>query len=524
MPYNFLPADRDQALLLPADLNDWLPEDHLARFVLACVKQMDLSPFFARRRPDGHGRAAFHPEMMVALLLYAYCVGERSSRGIERRCIEDVAFRVIVVNSKPDHSTIARFVQAHEPELAGLFGETLRLCARADLIRVGVVALDGTRMRANASDDKNYTAEQIEALVERTLAEHKATDAEEDDLYGERRGDELPGHLTDPDRRAKWLREAKAQLEAEDAEAEADYEARLAARAAQEQEGHKPRGRKPKRRQGSRRGRPKRINVTDPDCRSMRTGRGWLSGYNGQAVVTTNQIVIAAELTNSPSDAPHFEPMLELARTNLDAAGIPQQLGTVVADAGYLSERNAATERASDVLIAPGSNRAMRSGDLKKPKDRSVERQQKIEAFNAEADRRAAVIERAVAEGWELARLAAELGVARSRACVLRQHYVAKGRDALLPANMPAPISPPPPTLRELMAERLATERGRAAYALRSTTVEPVFGQIKEARGMRRMQRRGLRACAAEWLLIMTTHNLRKLAALSSDLGAGAAA
>ena len=524
MPYNFLPADRDQVLLLPPDLKNWLPEDHLAWFVLACVKQMDLSSFFAHRRADGHGRAAFHPEMMVALLLYAYCVGERSSRGIERRCIEDVAFRVIAANSTPDHSTIARFLQAHDEELAGLFGETLRLCARAGLIRVGVVAIDGTRMEANASDDKNYTAEQIEALVERTLAQHKATDAEEDDLFGERRGDELPEQLTDPTERVEWLRKARAQLEAEDAAAETEDEARLAARAAQQERGRKPRGRKPKRRKGSQRGRPKRINVTDPDCRSMHSSRGWISGYNGQAVVTAEQIVIAAELTNSPSDAHHFEPMLELARTNLDASGIAEHLGTVVADAGYMSERNAATKRSSDVLIAPGSNKAMRTGDLRKPKDRSLERQRRIEALNAQTDRRVALIERAVSEGWGLARLAAELGVVVSRASALRKRFIAEGRDGLRPGNMPAPLAPPSPTAREAMAERLATERGRATYTLRSSTIEPVFGQIKEARGMRRMQRRGLSACATEWLMIMTTHNLRKLAALGSELGAGAVA
>src|SRR5947208_8653722 len=153
---NFLPCDRDQELLLPPSLREWLPEDHLAWFVLDAVEEMDLSAFVGAYREDGWGRAAFDPQMMVALLLYSYAVGERSSRGIERRCREDVAFRVITANQVPDHATVARFRARHEDALAGLFGEVLALCARAGAIQVGVIAVDGTRMKANAADRANF--------------------------------------------------------------------------------------------------------------------------------------------------------------------------------------------------------------------------------------------------------------------------------------------------------------------------------------------------------------------------------
>jgi transposase len=166
---NFLACDREQVLLMPPDLRDWLPEDHLAWFVLASVEEMDLSAFYASYRPDGHGRAAHDPAMMVALLLYAYSMGQRSSRVIERECVEDIAYRVIAANRKPDHATLARFVVRHEAAVAGLFGEVLSLCADAGMVKVGVVAIDGTKVHANASQHSNRDYEQIakEILAER---------------------------------------------------------------------------------------------------------------------------------------------------------------------------------------------------------------------------------------------------------------------------------------------------------------------------------------------------------------------
>src|SRR5437870_9941691 len=161
MPQNFLSCDREQVLLMPPSLGEWLPENHLAWFVLSSVKAMDLAPFYASYRSDGHGRPAHDPSMMVALLLYAYCKGQRSSRAIERECVEDIAYRVIAANEVPDHTTIARFRQRHETALAGLFGEVLTLCAQEGLVKVGVIAIDSTKVHANASRDATRDYEQI---------------------------------------------------------------------------------------------------------------------------------------------------------------------------------------------------------------------------------------------------------------------------------------------------------------------------------------------------------------------------
>jgi transposase len=209
MSQNFLACDRDQVLLMPVSLREWLPEDHLAWFVLESVAGMDQSAFYASYRADGHGRAAHDPAMMVALLMYSYSLGQRSSRGIERRCIEDIAYRVIAANCMPDHATIARFVVRHEAALAGLFGEVLSLCADAGMVKVGVIAIDGTKVHANASQHSNRDYEQIAREI---LAEAAETDRREDELYGDKRGDELPPELqTGEGRRAAtpgagWMR------------------------------------------------------------------------------------------------------------------------------------------------------------------------------------------------------------------------------------------------------------------------------------------------------------------------------
>jgi transposase len=192
MPQNFLACDREQELLLPPSLREWLPDDHLAWFVIDAVAAIDLIAFYAPYRADGHGRAAHDPAMMVALLLYAYAIGERSSRAIERRCVEDVAVRVICANQWPDHTTIARFRQRHEAATAGLFGEVLTLCGEVGMVQVGVVAIDGTKVHVNASQHATRSYEEIAREI---LAEADAVDAAEDGQFGERRGDELPSEL-----------------------------------------------------------------------------------------------------------------------------------------------------------------------------------------------------------------------------------------------------------------------------------------------------------------------------------------
>src|SRR5919107_4684694 len=212
MGQRFVACDREQSFLMPPDLREWLPPNHLAWFVIEAVSEMDLEVFYAAYRVDGRSRPPYDPAMMIAVLLYAYARGIRSSRMIERACEEDVAFRVLAAQQRPDHATIARFVERHQEALAGLFGEVLTLCARSGLAKVGVIAVDGTKLQANASRNENLDYAQ---LAREIVEEAIATDAAEDELYGDARGDELPEQLRTGEGRRAWLREAKRQLEAQ---------------------------------------------------------------------------------------------------------------------------------------------------------------------------------------------------------------------------------------------------------------------------------------------------------------------
>ena len=224
--YNFVMVDREQLLLMPPSVSDWLPEGHFAWFVIDVVDELDLSSFLAVHRADGRGGAAYHPAMMVALLVYAYSIGERSSRQIERRCVEDVAFRVVAANQQPDHATIARFRASHADAIAGLFGQVLAVCARAGVLRPGLLAVDGTKLAANASRDANRTAEQLAAAI---LAEAAAIDATEDLVAGGD-GDGVPVELQGrgPRRQAR-LKELLDELEAD--AADKSFESHVARRA-----------------------------------------------------------------------------------------------------------------------------------------------------------------------------------------------------------------------------------------------------------------------------------------------------
>src|SRR5438105_2463930 len=212
MVQNFIVCDRDQSFLLPTDVRDWLPEGHLAWFVLDAVAGMNLGEFYAAYRADGVGRRPYDPAAMVALLLYGYARGVRSARAIERACVEDVAFKMIAMMETPDHATLARFVARHEAALAELFGQVLRLCDEAGLVRPGVIAIDGTRMAGNASRESTRDFEEIAREI---LAEAKATDEAEDELYGEARGDELPEQLRTREGRAEFFRRAREQRDQE---------------------------------------------------------------------------------------------------------------------------------------------------------------------------------------------------------------------------------------------------------------------------------------------------------------------
>src|SRR5215213_540921 len=308
MAQNFIACDREQELLLPPSLREWLPPDHLAWFVLDAVEAMDLSGFLVGYREDGWGRAAHDPAMMVGLLLYVYAIGERSSRRIERRCHDDVAVRVITANQAPDHTTIARFRQRHEVALGALFGEVLGLCAEAGLVKVGVIAIDGTKVHANASQHANRDYEQ---LAREILEEAGRVDADEDKRFGDRRGDELPPELSTAQGRRGWLRDAKRRLDERRAEEarpipasrparlreakrRLDEERRVECRANAAYEAYRARGVD---KNGKKFGRPPKpfqppsapagkINLSDLDSRNVKTSRGWVQGYNAQAVAT----------------------------------------------------------------------------------------------------------------------------------------------------------------------------------------------------------------------------------------------
>jgi transposase len=352
--FNFLVCDRDQELLLPPSLREWLPADHLAWFVIDAVEEIELGAFYADYRGDGWGRAAFDPKMMVALLLYAYAVGERSSRQIERRCREDIAFRVITANAVPDHATIARFRARHEQALAATLVQVLALCARAGLVSVGVVALDGSLLAGNASPAATRSYRSICEEVERMLAEAARADAAEDERFGEARGDELPADLVDPRSRRERLRRCKEQLEQEQAAEEASYQANLTWRACWEADhGRRLAGRKPTPPDpDSLAGR--KLNTTDPDTRLMkRAGGKSVQGYNAQIVANAEQVILAAEVTQSHNDGDQLAPMVAQTAETLHQAGIEESIGVVLADGGYWNSPAIGEVRAQgiDVLI-----------------------------------------------------------------------------------------------------------------------------------------------------------------------------
>ena len=354
MGQNFIVADRDQVFLMPPDLREWLEPGHLAWFVVDAVGELDLAACYSRYRRDGWGRPAYDPAVMVALILYAYAVGVRSARAIERRCVEDVAFRVAAGNLRPDHATIARFRAEHEQALAGLFGQVLAMCRRAGLVRAGVVAIDSTKVAANASGLQNKTYQE---LAREILKEAAEIDAAEDELYGEARGDELPVELADPKTRRARIRELMDELDAERQAEQQAREAMLERRAEHErQTGRRPPGRPPVERPKETE-KVRRVNVTDPDSRPVKTPRGFIQGYNAQLTVADGQIIVAADVTTGSADQGQLAPMVHAAQRELDAAGADAP-ETVLADAGYW--RNRDIEQLSQdgltVLVAPDAH------------------------------------------------------------------------------------------------------------------------------------------------------------------------
>jgi transposase len=473
MSVNVREADRDQLWLMPPSLADWLPEDHLAWFVLDVVAELDLNEFYVNLREDGRGGASYDPAVILAVLLYAYCVGERSSRRIERRLVEDVAFRVVGANQQPDHATLARFRARHQAAIAGLFAQVLALCVSEGLVETGVVSIDSTKIEANASAWSNRTRQQI---AEEVLAEAERIDAAEDAQLGEDRGGELPQRWARRRDRRPRLAEALRQLEEQGA---SDWESYEADRAAKEQAtGQRLRGRKPK--PGAKKGKRRHMNTTDPDSRMLRARNRFLQGYNAQAAMSEDQVIVASELTNAANDSTMLVPLIKATEANLSAAGMDDAVGAYAADAGYWSVTNATFDIGAELLIAP----LPATRGITDPDDpRIAERNQ--------------VLDRHERGELTLKQAAVEMGVSQTWARQLKDSRRHGGAD--------------PARVRKDMLERLRSDEGKARYAKRWFTAEPAFGNIKANLRFRRFARRGQRAALSEWRLICSVHNLLKL-------------
>jgi transposase len=444
----FLPYTPGQMFLLPPDLRDWLEEGHLAYFILDVVEELDLSEIYASYDGSRGGRPGFDPRLLVGLLVYGYCVGVTSSRKIEKATYESVPFRVLAGNQHPDHATIAEFRRRHLKALERLFVQVLRLCEKAGLVRLGHVALDGTKMRANASKHKAMSygrmeekVRELEAQVADLMAAAEAADQAEDAQYGSRRGDELPDELRFRQQRLEKIREAMAALEAEAEDAAQKLREEKEAKA-------KAKGKKSApvvvaEGQPAKAARPAekaQKNFTDADSRIMRDGatKSFEQSYNCQAAVDSQaQVIVAAQVTQQANDKRQVKPLVELMKLNL-VGRIPEELS---ADTGYYSEENIA-----------------------------------------------------YLEGQQI------------------EPYVPPSRleEDDSPGEPLEPLADTAPA-RERMVAKLRTPTGRRVYSKRKETVEPVFGQIKEARGIRRFLLRGLDSVQAEWALICATHNLLKL-------------
>ena len=451
MTKTFRPYTLDQQLLLPPDMRAWLPEDDLALFISDVVDELDLSAIHAAYESgDGRGQPPYHPAMMVKLLLYGYSTGTASSRKIERATYRDVAFRVLAGDQHPDHDSIAEFRRRHLDALAGLFVQVLRLCQAAGLVQLGHVALDGTKLKANASKHKamSYarmaeTERRLEAEVRALLEQAQQVDAVEDAQDGRgQRGDELPAELARRETRLAKIRAAKATLVAE-----------AQARAAQQAEVARAKLVAREQRRGRAKGKPATVpepeqarpvptaqrNFTDPESRIMVDGatKEFVQGYNAQAAVDSHrQVIVAWAVTQAAGDVEQFGPLLARVEANTGSRPV-----IVSADAGYFSEAN--LEAAQTVGI-----------DVYVPPDRQA-------------------------------------------------HGGRPGAELRNPTRGSA--------VAEAMREKLRSPIGEAIYRRRKTIPEPVFGQIKAVRGFRRFSLRGLARVTGEWALICLTHNLLKL-------------
>jgi transposase len=440
MSKEFRPWKIDEAQLLPPSVQDYVPKDHLSRLIVALVREsLDLSAI-SGSYTSALGQPPFDPRMMTALLLLAYASGIYASRRIAKAAVERADFMMIVAGDPPDFRTISDFRRRHLKALAALFVQVLKLAERAGLVKLGHVALDGTKIKANASKHKAMSYErmkkreaELKAEVDRWLEAAEAADAEEDRLYGNKRGDEMPDWVADKEKRLQKIREAKAELEAEaKAAAEAEQRRRQEAEEQRKAQGRKKTGKTPAPPKEEPEGKTQR-NFTDPQSRILKTKDGYIQGYNAQAAVDGKaQIIVAHSVTQSMSDQDQLVPLIDGIKDNLGRK--PKEAS---ADAGYLSEANLEALEKRDVAA-----------------------------------------------------------------------YIATGR-AKHPAGGERTITGP---LTKAMRDKLKRAGWRSRYRFRKQIVEPVFGQIKQARGFRQFLLRGIENVKAEWALICTAHNLTKLA------------
>jgi transposase len=351
MSYHFLPYEQEQMYLMPPSVQEWVREDSLARFVSEVVDELAangrLAGFYAQYREDGWGAAAYHPVMLVKVLLYAYSTGVASSRKIAAALEQDVGFRFLAANQTPDHRTVNTFRSQHREALESLFIEILELCREAGLVKLGRVALDGTRVQGNSAIDRKQTRAQLEAAVLELLAAAEAVDRAEDEQYGlEVRGDELPDELRSARKRLQKLKAALAKLD-EDRDKLCEAQQKLIDE--REKRGGIKRGRKP--RDPGEIDLPEKttVNTTDPESQILSTRRGWVQGYNAQAMTDCgSQVIVAQQITQDHNDVQQLAPMLE--RCLEQAGAVPD---TLVADAGYWSNANSqAGGEATLLLIA----------------------------------------------------------------------------------------------------------------------------------------------------------------------------
>lgn len=514
MAYSYVPVDRDQPFLLPPDMREWLPASHLVWFVIDVVARVDTSVLHDRHPNDGVGRRAYDPDMLLALLVYAYCTGQRSSRQIERLCQVDVAYRVICANRVPDHTTIARFRQDHDRMAMSLFVDVLVLCATAGLAQVGVVAVDGTKMEADASKDANLSRARLGAEVQAMFAQAAEVDADQDRLFGDTRGDELPDELVDPRSRRARLDAALRQLEAQDqarrVAADAAKQAQVQAEAEAARRGGAPIGPPPR----------------------------------GREVVRAEAALALARQRAAEGYATAMARLAARPDKRGNRPVPPEQNARVVrAEARLVRARQRANERAAKE--AAESKRAGVRVNVTDPDSRIMKAPSGwIQGYNAQAavNEKGVVLAGMVVNDHEDVRQCqpmmtltqhtlAAAGVITAIGTMLFDagywspaNATTAGPDRLIATANSYKLrattqqqgfftGPPPADAKPLQAmeHRLQTADGSALYAKRAAIVEPIFGQHKHSRRLRRFARRGLAAVNAEWQLINTTHNIMKL-------------